>query len=339
METKELEILQKAVLELKETVNLEIHVRDGNHDFDAILRIGHDEREWTFAVDVKKRIVPATLGAFIQKQHALQQKNKILLVTLHINPQLADQMKGMGIQFIDTAGNAYINAPPLYIFIKGNKPVDIHPIERPTRAFGPKGLQVVYALLCNPGLEGGPFRRIAKVADTALGTVDWVIRDLKNAGYLIDTGRQGRRLIRKKELLERWVTMYPEQLRPKIMEGRYRAPDAEWWKDEDLGDHAAFWGGEVAAAKMTGYLKPMVAMIYMKKRPAKLLLKHKMIQDPNGNIEFLKIFWNFEHDGRLPNIVHPVLVYADLIITRDIRNIETAGIIYEKELTRFIRED
>jgi hypothetical protein len=339
MKTEEQEILQKALLEVQNAANLKIEVQDGNHGFDATLRVGQDKKKLNFAVEIKKRVAPPALGAFIQKQRALQKNRKALLVTRHATPLLADQMKKMGIQFIDTAGNAYINAPPLFVFIKGNKPIDIQQVERPTRAFGPKGLRVVFALLCNPGLEDEPFRKIAKVAGTALGTVDWVIRDLKGIGYLVDAGKQVRRLIRKKELLARWVTMYPEQLRPRILEGRYRAPDTEWWKGANLKNFAAFWGGEVAAAKMTDYLKPMIVTIYIKERPAGLLLKHKIIKDPNGNIELLKTFWDFENDRQFPNLVHPILIYADLMATGDTRNIETAGMIYEKKLTRFIQEE
>lgn len=335
----EREILQNALEAFQNTANLNARIQYGNLDFDAVLCLKLDKKEWKFAAEVKKRVTPATLGTFVQKLHTLAKEKKGVLVTWYITPNMADQMKEMGIQFIDTAGNAYINEPPLFIFIKGNKPAEKHPMERATRAFMPKGLQVVYALLCNPDLEKQPFRKIANAADAALGTVDWVIRDLKNAGHLIDTGKRGRRLTKKKHLLERWVTMYPEQLRPKILEGRYRAPIIDWWKDEDLTGLAAYWGGEVAAARLTKYLKPQVATIYMKERPARLLLKHKLIKDPYGNIEFLRAFWNFEYEQQFPNLVHPILIYADLLATRDTRNIETAEIIYEKELDRFIRED
>jgi len=341
MENKkgELEILEKALDALQKTANLNARIEKGNFDFHAMLRIWVNDIEWEFAAEVKKRVTPGTLGVFVRQQHILPREQKGLLVTGYVTPQLADRMKEMGIQFIDTAGNAYINEPPLFIFIKGNKPAEMHPLGRPTRAFGPTGLQVVFALLCNPGLENEPYRRIAKAANTALGTVNWVFRDLINMRHLLDTGKRGRRLIKKKQLLERWVTMYPEQLRPKILEGRYRAPDTDWWKDEQLTGLKACWGGEVAAARLTKHLKPMVATIYMKERPAGLLLKRKIIKDLNGNIELLKIFWNFEYEWQFTNLVHPVLIYADLLATRDTRNIEIAEIIYEKELARFIRED
>jgi hypothetical protein len=38
-------------------------------------------------------------------------------------------------------------------------------------------------------------------------------------------------------------------------------------------------------------------------------------------------------------LVHPILIYADLMASGDPRNIETAQIIYEQELAQYFRED
>ena len=79
--------------------------------------------------------------------------------------------------------------------------------------------------------------------------------------------------------------------------------------------------------------------IYTNQPLGKLLLKNKIKKDPNGNIEIFKAFWEFEYNWPHRNLVHPLLIYADLLATGDARNIETAEIIYEQELTRLIRED
>ena len=344
METKdtEREILQKALEALQKTAKLNVQVQYGINGFDAVLRVTMQEMEWEFTVEVKRRVTHATLGATVQQLRKLPQK--ALLVTWYVTPQMADRMKAMDIQFMDAAGNAYIDEPPLFIFIKGNRLVDRYRIETPTRAFQPTGLQVLFALLCNPGLEKAPYRQIAKVADAALGTVGWVIGDLRQMGHLVEMGKRGRRLVRKKNLLDRWVSMYPEQLRPKKLIGRFMAPDNGWWRDTELINFKAYWGGEIAAAKLTKYLKPQVATIYTKETLGRLLLEHRIKKEPNGNVEILKAFWNFEYrvpiaDWRVHDLVHPILIYADLLATGDTRNIETAEIIYERELTRYIGED
>jgi len=341
METRdtEREILQKALQGLQKVTNLNAQVEYGNLDFDAVIRIGLHEMEWDFPVEVRNKVTPATLGAYTQQTRLFQQEQKGLLVTGYVTPQMADRMKEMGIQFIDAAGNAYINEPPLFIFIKGNRLADRYPKERPTRAFQPTGLQVIFALLCNPGLEREPFRQIAEKANAALGTVGWVMEDLRNTGYLVDRGKRGRYLRRREELLNRWVTMYPDQLRPKNIVGRYDAQNVDWWKNEELTDFTAYWGGEIAAAKLTKYLKPQIVTIYVKGEPGRLLLKHRIRKESEGNIEILRAFWKFQYEWEFGNLVHPILIYADLLATGNKRNIETAEIIYEKELTRFIRED
>jgi hypothetical protein len=35
---------------------------------------------------------------------------------------MAEQLRADGMEFIDAAGNAFLNQPPLYLFIKGNRP-------------------------------------------------------------------------------------------------------------------------------------------------------------------------------------------------------------------------
>ncbi len=345
MRTKpaETRILQKALQVFERTTQITAELRDLEVAFDtarrgdAVIRIMWQDLEWHFAVEVKTTLTPATLGAVVHQLQRLPEKP--ILVTKYATPQVAEQLKEVDIPFIDTAGNAYLNEPPLFIFIKGNKPTLPVRMERPARAFQPTGLQVVFALLCNPGLEDAPFRKINRLAKVALGTVGWVMRDLREMGYLITMGKRGRRLIRKKDLLTRWAAAYPEQLRRKLVVGHYETTDFDWWRHATLDNLQAFWGGEVAAALVTKYLKPQTVTIYTKQPVGKLLLRHKIKKNQNGNIEILDVFWDFEFKRPHRELVHPVLIYADLLATGDPRNIETAKIIYERELTRLVRED
>jgi hypothetical protein len=337
----EKEVLQRALEGLQKTAKLNVKIQhkvlDDPYGPDATIRITWQDMEWHFVAEVKKNLTRGMLGGAIQQLR--KYPKKAILITAYVTPQMADLLKEMEIPFVDTVGNAYINEPPLLIFLKGNKPVDKYR-EKPTaRTFQPTGLQLVFALLCNPGLENAPFRAIAKTADVALGTVGWVIRDLKELGHLIDMGKRGRRLIRKKDLLNRWVTAYPDQLRPKKLLGRYRATDLDWWKNADLGAFQAYWGGEIAANILTKYLKPQIVTIYTREPLGELFLKNRIKKDHNGDIEILEAFWKFEYKWQQSKLVHPILIYADLLATGDARNIETAEIIYERELTRFIRED
>ena len=64
-----------------------------------------------------------------------------------------------------------------------------------------------------------PYRDLAGENGVALGTVGWVKRDLLEQGYLEPTAKDRVRLIRRKELFDRWVQGYASRLRPKCFTG------------------------------------------------------------------------------------------------------------------------
>ncbi len=98
----------------------------------------------------------------------------------------------------------------------------------------------------------------------AVGTVGWVLSDLKAAGFVHDKGaKKGRRLVHYRKLLERWVEAYPEKLKPKQLVGEFTADDPYRWKAIDIRVYNAYWGGGIAAAKYTDYLNPKVATVYL----------------------------------------------------------------------------
>lgn len=331
-----LEVFKKNVA-LPVDIEKEADVTLQNLKADWLLRITVQGTELRFYAEVKTNITKAGIGMILLQKAKFPYQT--LLVTRHVTAQMAEQLKQDDIQFIDTAGNAYINQPPLYIFVKGNKPPDIFRHPPLKRAFKPAGLRVIYAFLCNPGLENKTYRDIAEVADVALGTVGWIIRDLKEMGYLLDMGKRGYKLIQKENLLKRWLTDYPEKLRPKLVLGHFRGP-YDWWQQKTLNPVYAQWGGELAAAKLTKYLKPEVITIYTTPQQLKpLLIENRLKKDPEGDVEILNRFWTPLETWQYEDMVHPILVYADLMATGNQRNIETAKMIYEQYLVRHIRED
>jgi len=310
--------------------------RPGKAEADARLRFDFPHAQKRFDAEVKRLLTPHALGQAAEQMKRLP--GRALLVTYYVNPNMAVRMKEMGVPFMDTVGNAYIDAPPIFVYTKGNAPRRF-PRERPTRAFAPAGLKVVFALLCRQELAGAPFRAIAETADVALGTVTWVLDDLARLGHLLIMGKRGRKLIRKQQLLDRWVATFPNQLRPKLLLGTYTARDPKWWERTRIADYHAYWGGETGAARLTGYLKPELFTVYTRNAPGRLLAANGLRTDPRGNVEVLKAFWDAKCDWAQHEIAHPVLIYADLLATGDPRNIETARRIYDERLAGLVRED
>jgi hypothetical protein len=339
---KENELLQLALKALRN--NLPEHaeiktikpVRDPRVPADYLLQVVIQGKEIRYYVEVKTNVTKADkLLAVIRKADL---HHPLLLVAKYINPQLADELKQNGTEFVDAAGNTFINQPPLYVFVKGNKP-DVIKAPPLKRAFKPAGLKVIYGFLCNPGLENKKYREIVAETDVALGTVDWTMKELKELRFLLDMGKRGLKLLQKEKLLQRWVTAYPEQLRPKLTLGHFRG-DREWWRQKKLDPLKAQWGGEIAAERLTRYLQPQIITIYtMPQQLNQLLAENRLRKDETGDVEILKRFWKPPEMWQYEDLVHPILIYADLLATGNERNVETAKMLYDKHILELIRED
>ncbi|MCU7854287.1 MAG: hypothetical protein KZQ79_01100, partial [Candidatus Thiodiazotropha sp. (ex Lucinoma borealis)] len=323
----------------------ELEVREGPYTLDAVLRLeGRNER---LAAEVKRWAPQANLGALINQVQALPMKG--LLVADYINPKMAEKLREQHVQFIDTVGNAYLDMPPVYVLVTGKrkpKTEEGRPKGDTNRAFDRTGLKVVFAFLCRPELVAETYREIAEVAGVALGTVGWVINGLKEAGFIYEYGRKkGRELVDYKRLLDRWVETYPEKLRPKTHIGDFYADDPYWWQGFNIQDFHAYWGGEIAAAHYTEYLKPAVATVYLPKEAkskflarTRLRAAHETMWEETGRVKLYQAFWRDAAlpflDIAKPGLVPPILAYADLIATADPRNLEAAGMIYDEYIAR-----
>lgn len=260
---------------------------------------------------------------------------ELLLVAPRITDEMADKCRELDLQFIDTTGNAYLKRPGMFVLIKGQRPNKTFKLDRPEgkRAVTPTNLRVVFALLCKPTLLNATYRDINDVAGVALGTIGWVLYDLDERGYTI--GEKAKRtMLERNKLIQEWVTNYPIKLRPRLNVRKFRAPTPDWWHTVDAKQYGAQWGAEVAAEKLTGYLRPQTCTLYfhnadIQKNMTRMVVDHKLRADPQGDIEFIDAFWDFK--GEPPaDTVPPILVYADLLATLDPRNFDTAKIIYEK---------
>jgi len=163
------------------------------------------------------------------------------------------------------------------------------------------------------------------------------MKDLEARGLLgFPKEQPGRKLLDPERMVEEWVTHYPITLRPKLRPRRFRA-DVERLQETDLLRHDAYWGGEPAAEKLTRYLRPAQFTIYAREPIARLIAAGRMRAETTGNVEILDAFWNFEPDKDFPDVVPPLLAYADLLATRDGRDAEAARMIYDQRIAPAFR--
>jgi len=311
------------------TADGRIHLHGGDGLFDIFIKIKPriDRRTTLHAALLQVRQVAGEQG---------------ILVTDYLTNELATYCHAdLGLQFIDTAGNAYLRRPGLFVLIKGQpRPTHATPAETARVAATPTAMRITFLLLCEPAFLNAPYREIARAAGVALGAVGPVLDDLAERRYLVG-GKKKRRFLEQERLFDEWAINYPIRLRPKLHARRFAAENADWWRDAELPADA-LWGGEVAAERLTHHLRPAACTIYVRPERAAGLLaelvpRHGLRAQPDGNTEILEMFWTLPEDPQNPRLVPPTLVYADLTATMEPRNVETARLLRKQIIEDHLR--
>ena len=342
--------LDRAIAALKRTTGLEGRVVTVepkltlDRQADALIEITKDGKKHQYLVEAKTRVDRIAALGHLKAQFDMFNERPLLFAP-YITPAIAQECRKLDIPFLDTAGNTYLNTPELYVFIMGEKPAGLLANTMGTGGGGTAtALRVVFTILCQPQLLNAPYREIVEAAGVALGAVGWVFFDLQGRGYLTaGKKKQTRRLLEPIRLFEEWATNYPIKLRPKLNPRRVVAKDKDWRKKAKLPATEAYWGGAVAAARLTGYLKPARCTIYLDamKKPndlTELIKTHRLHADPEGDIEILDTFWKFPVQPDHPDVVPPILAYVDLVATLDPRNLEAAKLIREQYIDDALRK-
>lgn len=341
-EYKEQEIIDAALTKLAETIGIQGQVTTqpagSSRLYDARIDFSKNGHKFSYFAECKSRIERAASIPLIKEQLA-GQTYPGLLIAPYISSAMAKICKEIDLQFIDIAGNAYLHGRDIYVFVNGQR------MSEEDAFFGgqkgmhnPSALKLMFALLCTPELASASYREIAKQSNIALGAVGTIVDSLIKRELIVDSSKTKIRSISDySKLLNEWVMSYPTVLRPKLKPRRFRAPEENWWTSINVEDLGARWGGEIAAAAMTKYLKPATQTLYVNPENLNESVKHlmktcRLRPDANGPIEILSAFWNDDSmNGKFSknerSLVAPVLVYADLIASLDPRNIEVATII------------
>lgn len=315
--------IKGAVMERQPTVS-------GGYQADASADLQFDDTTYHYDVECKmvidRKAQIDQLG--VRLRHVI---SPTMLVTDYISKELAAYCKNVGIQFVDTHGNAYLRAPGLYVFSTGEKDNGRQVSKAPKGVTNQAALRVVLTLLSKPELVNATYKEIAAFSGVALGSAYNVLEDLERRGYLIAGTKHARKLLEQERLIDEWATNFPTTLRPKLTSRRFKPQDSYWWKDADLSGVDAVWGSEVAAAKMVKHLKPTSQTIYVDPKAWRnavdtLAKQYRLRPDPNGSIEIVEKFWSPDIETK-PGLAPPLLVYADLLALLEPRAKETAAIV------------
>jgi hypothetical protein len=298
---------------------------------DAEIEISIRKGKQHFYIEAKNELRQLHLPAILKKIHT--QKKAWILLARYIPVPVKEELKWQNINYVDLAGNCYINAEGLFLYIN-DRPVTTFRQRVSGKLWTRTGLKFLFVILSNPELLNENYRTIAAAARIALGNIGPLISDLKEKGYAKDESN-ALILIKKEILIAKWVELFQVILRPSLKRGRFRflhPVTPEHWE----GMPGKFlWGGEPAANYYTGFISPELFVIYSDLETEALVKDIKILPDINGKVEVLKQFWSNESLANFSKnnvAVPPLLVYADLLETGDSRNGEVALRIKNKYL-------
>ncbi len=269
---------------------------------DVYLMRGGSEQQYTAFVKASFRLADA---AWIGAERGLA-----LVLSNFVSPRTAGALRRAGVQYLDTAGNAWIKFGDVLIDVRGRpRPKDVAPAPATGNLFSTARAQVIFALLAWPELWRAPLRELARTADVSVGQAHNARQLLSEAGY-----KDGSRPAGQSDLLELWAAAYPTGLGAKLTRATYSGmiehvrPAAE--------QDALFISGEPAVKE----LRPATLTLYARRDDPFLPVVNRWRSDGPPNIEVRRAFWRAPGGDRPGVQLAPwPLVYADLAASDDPR--------------------
>lgn len=297
-----------------------------NDDIDAQILLTINGRQLRYDCEIKKKIDRYALP--LNLLNRLGNAQRTLLVSSPLSLDMAHRCRDIGLQFIDTAGNAYINdGAGIYIYVTGRRgAAELHIPANNTMT--PAALRMMFAALAEPALLNAPYRDISNKARISTGAISKAFDTLESR-ELIGSTASGKRMIRTPELfLNEWASGYAGRLKPKLRKYRFAIDNFDAFLNWSPGLRLSAWGGEPAAMILTGHLKPQECTVYVNMddpHALKDIVKSfRLRADPQGCIEIVEMFWNPDHFTDSFPTVPLHLIYADLMASHDSRNITVA---------------
>lgn len=269
-----------------------------------------------------------------------------ILLANHVGPKLSRYLREHRINFVDASGNCHLSIDEGHVaYIEGRK--------RSTPAWesqgtGRAGTRIQFALLARPELVTRPVREIASASGASKTAASSVLNRLEREGVIGPTGRD-RILLRPDALLQRWLTGYVDRLRPRLVLGRYEArtedPDElDRFLGAQLSTHGEdrfvegsktirwAWGGAAAEHRLLHYYRGTATVIHFDAPPSTAAKRLGLAPAREGSITFLGVPGPLAFQGTQPNVVHPLLIYSELLATGEERARDAASRVRERYL-------
>lgn len=248
-----------------------------------------------------------------------------MVTTTSLSPRSVDAFRRAGVQYVDVAGNAWVEFGDVLIDVQGrHSPRDegrsLH--ATPGNLFSTARAQVAFTLLAWPESWNAPQREVAEAAGVSLGQANNALAMFRQAGFEPGFG------VKRGEMLDLWAAAFPTGLAQKLTLAAYNGSVDSLEKVH--AEDRVFLAGDVllsGEAAAQGMLRPGSLTVYVEHLDPRLPLRNRWRSDGPPNIFVRRKFWTtpksatHDYDGPLVGLRNAPwpLVYADLLASDDPR--------------------
>lgn len=285
--------------------------------------LGHREKSAAYQLVYLRSL---TLSGLSKANLPASTVDRPLLLGPRVTERSAEAFRGLGFNYLDGAGNAYITFGGVHIDVRGRRSKRA-PHTRPPGTVGSRGgvnlfstkrAQVIFAILSWPPLLEGPLRELAVSAGVSLGLAKEVLDLLAQFEHLNEKKQFNPQS--RDALIEQWAASYPTGLGSPTSAHAFSGDPSRI----PITDVPLYISGEAAVPE---HLRPETMLLYTDEFPSDLVLAGRWRRDTDSpNIFLRRKFWTSPHGADDPGIhAAPwLLVYADLLASNDSRQREAA---------------
>jgi hypothetical protein len=304
-------------------------VKDVRAEYDGTLTVETPQREFQMLVEEKNTALShqeiARLIAWFKHLHT--PNTPVMLLTRHISRPGAQALIDAEVNFADEAGNIHLRLGDNYSWTA----IGLPPRERLSmrRSITPAQLQLLVQFVTHPESVNWSVRQLEPAAGISKSKAAQARQQVIAEGLLFKKGA-GYQLGPKQLLGERLVDGYAKVLRPKLLLGRYRAPEktSEAFLERLATTQNLRYAltGNDAAYLLQRYYRAPDTTLFIELPSATIAQELRLLPDREGPITLLRsfgevVFWEARGGHTL---APPWLIYAELRHSDDPRAQEAA---------------
>jgi hypothetical protein len=288
------------------------------------------------------RIMPNSEIREIRNEAAHSGTASVVYIVPYMDAKAREICKQYHINYLDSSGNCRLIFDHFVAIIEREGVAPGLPLTQ-GRGFQANGLKLLHYFYEQPELLQASYRELSSATGISTGAISGILEDLRAEGFY-EKRKQGTRLRRGKQLIQRWAYAYLDRVKPKLYRASLRQLNENLLEQiAQTGAHdGVAIGGERAAMIRSRYLISPNFTLHSDLRLASLFERYQLAPFRNRKegetyLELYHVFPPFSVDEttriqtNLP-IVGDLVIYADLLDSHDIRVLEAANQLLENEI-------